>query len=529
MKASNLITHLGMSVSLLTVLLMLCAGMARGQAAGQVQEEWVVRYNGRGNEVDDARAIAVDGAGNIYVTGYSTSGHDEPSADCATFKYDPAGNELWVAYYDGSENQNGFDGGEAIAVDSSGNIYVAGGSSRSGSSLYQDYTTIKYDPAGDQLWAAHYRGPGNNPDVAKDIALDKSGNVYVTGVSWTAFAHNAIDCVTIKYDTNGNQLWVARYNGPENLRDEAEAIALDASGNVYVTGRTYLSGKDSDYSTIKYDPNGNQLWVARYNGPGNAEDRAYAMTLDASGNIYVTGGSYGGGTGQDYATIKYDPDGNQLWVARYNGPGNDRDVSQAIVLDKSNNVYITGYSPGSGTGQDYATIKYDTNGNQLWVARYNGPGNGADLAHAIALDASGNVYVTGRTYASGTDQDCATIKYDHNGNQLWVVHYNGPGNRRDVSQGIALDGACNVYVTGYSWSGSDMDTSDYVTIKYSQDSQIGDLSCDNDVDLADLALLAANWLETDCGQCGGADLSGDGDVDLEDFAILGACWLAGVE
>ena len=147
-------------------------------------------------------------------------------------------------------------------------------------------------------------------------------------------------------------------------------------------------------------------WVARYNGPGDWSDGAYSIAVDNEGNVYVTGYSWGSGTNWDYATIKYDQDGNELWVARYNGPGNNGDVASSIALDKEGNVYVTGYSYDSGTYYDYATVKYDPNGNELWVARYNGPRNDEDYAYSIAVDNAGNVYVTG---TSGGDY--ATIKY----------------------------------------------------------------------------------------------------------------------
>ncbi|GAG64817.1 unnamed protein product, partial [marine sediment metagenome] len=242
--------------------------------------------------------------------------------------------------------------------------------------------------------------------------------------------------------------WVARYNGPGNWWDCAYAIALDNSGNIYVTGESYDSDTWPDYATVKYDSSGVEQWVARYNGPGDSYDRAHAIALDNSGNIYVTGQSIGSGTNYDYATVKYDSSGVEQWVARYNGPGNSWDYAYAIALDNSGNIYVTGYSGGSGTYEDYATVKYDSSGVEQWVARYNGPGNDWDRAYAIALDNSGNIYVTGGSRGSGTYVDYATVKYDSSGVEQWVARCNGPGDSLDYAYAIALDNSGNVYVTG---------------------------------------------------------------------------------
>lgn len=118
----------------------------------------------------------------------------------------------------------------------------------------------------------------------------------------------------------------------------------------------------------------------------------------------------------------------QDWVARYNGPPPSApvDIAYDVAVDDSGNVFVTGQSAGIGSNYDYATIKYNSSGIQQWVQRYNGPGNSTDNAYAIALDPSGNVYVTGRSWGVGTTFDYATIKYNSSGTQQWVQRYNGP-------------------------------------------------------------------------------------------------------
>jgi hypothetical protein len=143
------------------------------------------------------------------------------------------------------------------------------------------------------------------------------------------------------------------------------------------------------------------------------------MVVDSSGNVYVTGVSLGSGTFQDYATIKYSSAGQQQWVERYNGPANDVDYATAVAIDDLGNVYVTGASKDLRTGLDYATIKYNSAGQEQWVARYNGPSNRVDRATAIAVDASGNVYVSGESYDFATRYDYATIKYDSAEQEQW--------------------------------------------------------------------------------------------------------------
>jgi uncharacterized delta-60 repeat protein len=426
-------------------------------ANAQVNQDWVARYNGPGNSIDEAYSIAVDGSGNVYVTGQSLG--SGTNNDYATIKYNSTGVQQWASRYNGPANSG--DGSTSIAVDGSGNVYVTGASV--GSGTVQDYATIKYNSSGVEQWVARYNGPGNGFDASYSLAVDGSGNVYVTGAS--VGSGTVQDYATIKYNSSGVQQWVSRYNGPGNSIDIANSLAVDGSGNVYVTGRSEQSNGNYDYATIKYNSSGDSIWVRRYNGPGNIIDEANSIAVDGSGNVYVTGSSLGIVIVYDYATIKYNSSGVQQWVARYNGPGNDYDNAFSLAVDGSGNVYVTGSSRSgvtSGTA-DYATIKYNSSGVQQWVQRYNGPANGFDGASSLALDSSGNVYVTGNSL-SGTNYDYATIKYNSLGDSIWVRRYNGPGNGVDDAYSLAVDGPGNVYVTGSSvGSGTNYD---YATIKY---------------------------------------------------------------
>src|SRR5574341_939028 len=365
----------------------------------------------------------------------------------------------WVRVHNGLGN--GYDEAKALAVDDSGNVYVTGRSL--GSIGLDNFCTLKYNSWGDSLWDRSYNGLGNDIDVATSIAVDNSGNVYVTGYTWNG---GSDDYTTIKYSALGDTLWVRNYNGPGNGVDQANALTVDNNGNVYITGTSRgFGGTARDYATIKYSAIGDTLWIRRYDGPaGGQDDASFAIALDDSGNVYVTGFSRGVGSARDFATIKYNSIGDTLWLRRYNGPGFGDDSAKALVVDSSGNIYVTGSSVGSGSGYDYTTIKYNSIGDTLWLRRFNGAGNGADLAQGLALDFQQNLYVTGYSW-NGSSYDFLTVKYNSLGDTIWTKTYNGSGNGADVAQAVSVDKLLNLYLTGYSWNGSSYD---YLTIKYIQ-------------------------------------------------------------
>jgi hypothetical protein len=163
------------------------------------------------------------------------------------------------------------------------------------------------------------------------------------------------------------------------------------------------------YATIKYDENGNQLWLAIYNG--SSWDFANSLAVDAEGNVYVTGESIGAGTSYDFATIKYNTSGEQQWVQRYSSVGTNSEKAYSLAIDTQSNVYVTGFRVQTGPNYNMATVKYNSAGQQQWVALYNGPADSTDVGRSIAVDANGNVFVAGESYSDESNLDYCVIKY----------------------------------------------------------------------------------------------------------------------
>lgn len=356
-----------------------------------------------------------------------------------------------------------------------------------------------------EQWTVTYNGTGSNSDDIKAMVVDSSGNVYVTGNSTPAPLGYGTDIVTIKYNSAGVQQWLASFNGTINNNDFADAIAIDASGNVYITGQTEGGITDFDIVTIKYNSAGIEQWVSTYNGTGSGADIGLAIAVGASGDVYITGadGSSGGGgtiiikynssgaqqwatlsplgygtaiavdnSGNSYisatynadvAAVKYDNNGVQQWLSSYSSPLSNQDFGKALKLDASGNVYVLGAIDNGPYSKDIVTIKYDNAGVQQWATIYT---NDDDSPTSLNIDPSGNVYVSGNIYKINTtfDFDGVTIKYNSSGTQQWANVYNSAGNKSDQLYGVTSDNSGNVYVTGYETKPS-FDT-DIITIKY---------------------------------------------------------------
>ena len=383
----------------------------------QVNIEWASFYNGPAS-AGSANAIAVDNSGNVYVTGKSDGGATD--YDIATVKYNSNGAQVWAARYNGVQG-DGWDEGFAIAVDNSGNVYVCGTASES--DLNYNFCTVKYNSAGVQQWVRIIDGGAHSDDFAFALAADNSGNVYVTGyISQSGGAYNMC---TVKYNSAGNPDWTIYYGGPANIRAIAFGIKLDGSGNVYVGGECQSITTASDYFVAKYSNGGTVQWIKLYIGISN--DFVHGFDVDNSGNSYITGES-----SFDYCTVKLKPNGDSVWVRRYDGPEHGGDQPFSVAADPFGNAIVTGVSFDIlGNTSAMATVKYDTAGVQKWVNRYSGT-TGFAVSFAVVTDQTGNSYITGRDFSS------CTIKYNPAGVQQWVKNTDSISTARGIAADIQI-------------------------------------------------------------------------------------------
>ena len=286
---------------------------------------------------------------------------------------------------------------------------------------------FKFEPEEVSIWMRLW-----NMEVDLEGVRGMKQVVRILSLAFCALMFSTVFSVPLTTTASAQPVeeWVAKYRGPAG-DDHGQSIVLGSSGNVYVSGTgrwNWFTGKD--YLTIGYDSLGNELWVARYDGPAGADDWMFDMATDSSENIYITGSSVGSGTSMDYATIAYDSGGHELWVARYDGQASLKDWGHALALDASDNVYVTGRSHDDFEVWDYATVAYDFSGNELWIARYDGPSGLNDEARDIAVGPFGKVYVTGASNRNETgndwNSDWATVAYDASGKELWVARGESP-------------------------------------------------------------------------------------------------------
>ena len=427
--------------------------------------EWVKEAGG--TNPDEAYNICTDASGNSYVLGTfgnatiafgSYSLTNNGIYNIFIVKYDINGNVVWAKSAGGTNSDVGY----GISTDANNNIYITGGFSSSsitfGSTTLtnsggnNNFFIAKYNSLGNVVWAKGAGGSGNIKDFGSDIKTDANGNSYVCG--WTVYRTISFDGLPlianginsypsiflVKYDANGNALWVKGAKGMSN-NNSATKIALDNNSNVFVSGNFVTD-------TIKFE------------------------------NIsLVNRGSYGV---EDFFIAKYNASGNLIWAKSAGGTGID--LSNGINTDNIGNVYLTGgfmsntITFGSNTftnagSTDFFIVKYDANGNLIWAK--NAGGSSSENGYGIGVDNNGYIYVCGMFFSSTITFGTTTlifngsyktgvifiVKYDANGNVLWAENTGGTGTANG-NVNISKNVVNNIFLAGTFYSSANFNTID---------------------------------------------------------------------
>lgn len=430
---------------LLLVLLSVCLFSFSSYGQTYINTEWETNY-GLPDSIDWT-ASTLDNESNLYIVGNTVvSGQN---ANILTSKYDDDGNLLWSKQYNYNNER---DYGAAIAVDGSGNVYVTGASFDPASSSF-DYVTIMYDDAGIQQWTNRYDGNGNDLDIPVAIKVDGYGNIFVTGMS--AGTNLDMDYATISYDPGGTELWVSRYNYAGG-DDRAGGLEVAPTGEIIVMGISLDSTGNNQYAYLQYDENdGSTLLEERKNLPGIALEKPAAIAQDNYGNFYLTG-SVSNGIHYDMYTAKLDDSLQVDWEVTYDGDSLN-DEPNAIGVDASGNVFVTGYTEDSN-GKQFVTIKYDSNGSEDWV-RTESSSNGNAEATDLQITLDDKIYVTG-SRPVGSAISVYTVCYDQYGEKQWEQY----SDDEEVAEDVQADLYGNVFVTGRSFANGNYS---YLALKYS--------------------------------------------------------------
>jgi len=407
---------------------------------------------------DSVSDIAIDGTGNVFVAGYSTTSGGSWRIVKIDTSAEPVTTVAWnvIRHY----GDTGVDVPYSIRIAPDGHPVVAG-RAYNGSTQWA-VRTIKFDAAtGADLWVDTYTGPDFYYEEPHALEIDAAGDVYIGG--WTATAGNTPAFARKLAGASGTPLWTQVELGNGTFY----GCVFDGAGNLVMSGRKGLG--PYEFYTVKYSSSGARLWEAAAPtgvgpagaGDGTAERSRQAIAVDAAGNSFVAGYIDNADLTRDWIVAKLGPDGAIAWTVAYGAPGKD-DRATAVALDPvTGHPVVAGFTTNATPNHDLRVIKFDAaNGSVIWnVAHDSG---GGDEAAAIAIDAVGDVVVTGKV-SGASDADALTRKLSGaTGATLWSATFNGGGN--DSPVGIVLDAAGNPAVAMQSDGPIDRD---FRVVKYS--------------------------------------------------------------
>ncbi len=451
---------------------------------------WNYLYTGADNLDDVATAITFDPAdNNPVVSGYSElneQGTGLPSYDYMTVKLDRTDKSVkWKARYDSGDG--GTDMAAGVALDGSGNVLVTGTSYlQTGGSKSDEIYTIKVATAGlnDQnatpafMWDNQY-GTQDHIDVSTTITMAKDASNNSVVIGYGRNAANNDDAFIIKLDNNGTRVFTPIVYD-SGRHEQPTAVAFDPAGNIFVTGYSFNTSSPAgsyDWFTAKYNgTTGAQIWVDTFNS-GYGDDKALSLDVDSAGNAYVTGQAKNSAGNSVIYTIKYDgaqpPAGQRrIWEKSFNYAGFDARAVSVRVDQIDGQVVVGGTVFVNANDSDFHLIRYNSaDGTVIWDRNFDrptGPKN-YDYAVAMVMDSSGYIYLAGNT-RSGPDTDQAyddssdimSIIYDYEGTFLGASIFDGTAHKKDSTAAITVNNKGEAFIAGTSQNAAN---SDYAVVK----------------------------------------------------------------
>jgi hypothetical protein len=415
-----------------------------------VNTEWLA-VNGAIGQYDWS-STCTDSFGRLCLTGNDVDNMQLTNMLVTRYNYD--GSISWQSSWNGATN--GDDYGIAIVCKNS-NLYVCGASFNTLNNDF-DYVVQKYAlETGILQWTYLYADPAGGMDIPSDIGIDPSGNVLVTGARQGSTS--LLDYCTLSINDSGNLNWVSVYDH-SNKYDAAAKIAVDYLGNSVVTGGSGDSWSDNDFCSVWYSASGTQMGVKRSESPATSFDLPTDMKVDQAENVYVTGRIGTNNQGNDIKLIKMDSDFNILWTITKDGFGHD-DMANSLALDADGNIYITGYCTNSSGKKELLVSKYDNWGGLIWKKFHQSPELGDALGWELTV-LGDRIGIVGDIKTS-LGMDVYFISYSPSGELIWSKTVDGGMGQDDSGRHTHFVSENEVYVSG-KVSGNNQ--AQYLNIKY---------------------------------------------------------------
>jgi len=396
--------------------------------------QWGTWYNGSGNGDDGYKAIATWPDGTVCAAGYVTSAGE--ALNVVVAKYSPGGGlRRWVHTWD-NDAVHGDDMARAVSVDGRGNVFVAGESVGVGAVV--DIVLLKYTAGGRRLWARRCTPAGSQGAHVTDMKLDGNGNVFIAGSVMRP--GTTTDWVILKFDRSGHLKWTRWYVGPGASADSVSDLAVDGSGRVYVTGGSNQGATGWDATTGCWSASGARRWLRTIDHAGSTGDQAQAIAL-GGGGVYVAGYSGGGATEDDILVAKYSTAGSRKWVRYWDDPDHKRDATGDLAVDGAGNAYIAGFARTAAGDQAAVVVKYAPAGSRRWE-RFSGEAGADRVWEQVRFNGrTGRLVVAGDSDAGADPREIVLASYSSAGSRRWQRFYDGPADL-DTSVGdLALWGA----------------------------------------------------------------------------------------